>query len=357
MLGVRRAAAARGWRTFGLSAGTVAGQATRSASTHPTHLVSAANLAAELEQPAPPRIIDATWFLPNSGFAQPDGQPRDGVFRTARIPTAAFWDADADSDPTFSTAPHNLPLPRPFAARMAELGVTAAGPVVVYDQHGIFSSPRLWYTLRAYGHSNVRVLDGGLPGWIAAGLALDTALGSSPASPSADAAGKAGQGDAGRDQEVLAGGGWVFNPSMQWSKAQMLDNLEPTGERVQVVDARSAGRFHGTEPEPREGMRGGHMPHALSVPFSVLLATTNGVTTLRPRAELRSIFAEAGVDLTRPVVTSCGSGMTACVLSLGLLEAGARDVSVYDGSWTEWGGCSDTPIVAAGADGGVVAVP
>ncbi len=280
-------------------------------------LISPQQLAAELEAPDL-LVFDASWHMPGAGR-----DPR-AEYRRSHIPGALFFDIDAIADPD-SGLPHMLPTEAQFEAHMRGLGLGAQSRVVVYDSHGLMSAPRAWWMLRVYGHAAVQVLDGGLPAWRRAGLPVADGDASIPA-PAGGAC------RARRDARLVR------------SLAQVLANLDNGVE--QLVDARSAGRFAGTEPEPRAGLRGGHVPGARNLPFGQLVDPDSGC--LRPAAALRSAFEAAGVDLDGPLVTSCGSGITACVLALGLYRLGYDEVAVYDGSWTEWGGRKDVPV-ATGA--------
>jgi len=255
-------------------------------------------------------VLDASYYLPN------EGKDARAIFLGGHIPGARFVDIDAVSDQA-SALPHMLPAPAAFAQAAGALGISNHGRVVVYDQRGIFSAARLWWMYRVFGHDDVAVLDGGLPAWVAAGGALETGA---PAAvmPATFTAG--------------------FRPEMVRSLAEMLANLET--KAALVLDARAAGRFDGTVPEPRAGMRGGHIPGARSLPFSEVLE--NG--RMLPKEKLRARLAAAGVDGGRPVVTSCGSGVTAAVLSLAMLVAGLPEAPIYDGSWSEWGSRDDTPV-------------
>lgn len=272
-------------------------------------LLRPAELLAALGQPDL-AILDATYFLPN------EGQDGAANFRQAHLPGARFFDIDAVADHA-SGLPHMLPTPEAFATAMRDLGISNTTRIIVYDQRGIFSAPRLWWMLRVFGHDNVQVLDGGLPGWIAAGGITETGA------PGPTLAG----------QFIPA-----FRPQMVRSLTDMRANLETNA--ALMLDARAGARFRAEVPEPRAGMRGGHIPGAHSLPFGDLLE--NG--QYRAPAELREIFAKAGVDGTKPLIASCGSGVTACVLALGLVQAGLPEAAIYDGSWSEWGGRSDTPI-------------
>ncbi len=273
-------------------------------------LVSTQWLAAELGKPDLV-VFDATMYLPN--------EDKDGAteFRAAHIPGARFFDIDQVADPD-TDLPHMVPSPGRFAKLMAALGVANTSRVVFYDQKGLSSAARGWWLMGLFGHDAAAVLDGGLPKWRREGR--DVEAGAPPAPAPA-----------------------VFRPDFRPTRLRGVgDVLGNVGRQAELVlDARAAGRFTGAVPEPRAGMRSGHIPGSASVPYTELL---NPDGTFRPAAALAARFAAAGVDGTRPVVTSCGSGVTACILTLGLRLSGLPEGAVYDGSWTEWGGRADTPI-------------
>ncbi|MEE8499834.1 MAG: 3-mercaptopyruvate sulfurtransferase [Kiloniellales bacterium] len=260
-------------------------------------------LAAHLEAPDV-RVVDASYYLPHEGL-----DPR-AEYEAHHIPGAVFFDIDdiADSD---SPLPHMLPEPEKFSSRVRKLGLGDGLRIVVYDQRGIWSAPRAWWAFRLFGHEDVAVLDGGLPKWLSEGR------------PVAE----------GPVQAEARHFSAHMNTLMVRDKAQVLAILE-TG-REQVLDARAAGRFTGDQPEPRPGLRAGHIPGSLSLPFANRVDPKTQ-TVLAPEA-LKERFLGAGLDLSRPVVTTCGSGITAAVLNLGLHLLGHRQLALYDGSWAEWG--------------------
>jgi thiosulfate/3-mercaptopyruvate sulfurtransferase len=274
-------------------------------------LVSTDWLADHLDAPDV-RIVDASYYLPvEDGDARAD-------YAAEHIPGAVFFDIDEIKDEA-APLPHMLPSPEKFASRVRKLGLGDGSRIVIYDRHGMRSAPRVWWTFRIMGHRDVAVLDGGLPKWKAEGRPLDDR----PVYP--------------EERHFSA----RFDRTKVRDKTQVLKNLETS--REQVVDARALGRFDGSAPEIWPGRRAGHIPGSLNLPFTELLDPDDG--TLRPEPELRRRFAEAGIDLGKPVTTSCGSGITACVLALGLAVVGHRDVAVYDGSWAEWGlPDADTPV-------------
>jgi thiosulfate/3-mercaptopyruvate sulfurtransferase len=271
--------------------------------------VSTEWLAARLGDPDL-RVLDGSWHMP-----QARRDPRQ-EFAAAHIPGAVFFDIDAIADPGTSL-PHMLPSADRFARAVGDLGVGDGDRVVVYDTRGLASAPRVWWMFRAFGHDRVAVLEGGLPKWRAEGRPVEDGV-PAPARRRFTAR---------------------LRPEIVRGLEEMRANLG-TG-REQVLDARSSGRFAGTEPEPRPGLRPGHIPRSLNLPYDRLVRPDG---TLAPADELRELFEGAGLDLTRPVVTTCGSGISAAVLALGLHAVGRADVAVYDGSWTEWGGRADTPV-------------
>ena len=273
-------------------------------------LVSTAWLAERLTDPKV-QVVDATWYMPAEGKRGRDS------FEEAHVPGAVFFDIDEIADPD-TDLPHMLPSPEAFAAAAGELGLRREATIVVYDAQGLFSAPRVWWTLRVMGFPDVRVLDGGLPKWQADGHPITDG----PGAPAATA--------------VTA----ELRPELVRDLPAVRAVLQSHAE--QLVDARPAARFRGEVPEPRPGLRGGHMPGACNVPFASLV---NPDGTLKSAEELKAMFEAAGVDLAKPIVTSCGSGVSASVLALALARLGREDVAVYDGSWTEWGGRADTPVV------------
>lgn len=272
-------------------------------------LISVAELSGLIGRPDV-AILDASWHMPATG-RNPAAE-----FAAGHIPGAVFLDIDAFSDPA-SGLPHMLPDTAAAAAALGALGLSETDTLVVYDTVGLFSAARGWWTLKVFGARTVRVLDGGLPAWIAAGKPLET--GPSVRPPAVFHATDPGTrvADFARVRAVLADGS------------------------AQVVDARAAERFQGLVPEPRAGLRAGHMPGAKNVPFGTLLEEAR----LKDPAALAAVFAAAGVDISRPVITSCGSGVTAAVVTLALATLGAEGGALYDGSWTEWGGRPELPVV------------
>ena len=274
----------------------------------PGTLVSTAWLAQHLADPDL-RVIDASWHL------DPDRDPR-AEYEAGHIPGARFVALDDVSDAR-SALPHMAPTPEKFVSRMRALGVGDGHQVVIYDAAGIFSAPRLWWLFRLMGQERVAVLDGGLPLWRAEGRPVEDM----PPTTRERHMTARRRGDLVRDVTQVA------------ASAKL-------GDRA-IVDARSPERFAGEEPEPRPGLRAGHIPGSRNVHYRTLL---RGDGTMKAPAELRAAFEAAGVDLAHPVVTTCGSGVTAAILSLALERIGHRDHALYDGSWSEWGAYGDLRV-------------
>ncbi|MFS2326737.1 3-mercaptopyruvate sulfurtransferase [Brucella sp. H1_1004] len=277
-------------------------------------VISRDDLKARLGEPGL-AIVDASWYLPAAGRNGRD------EYDAAHIPGAVFFDQDLIADKE-SGLPHTLPSPELFARHVGAMGITADETVVVYDGPGMFSAPRVWWMFRLMGVKNVLVLDGGLDGWKAAGFPVTN--------------------------EVTKIAATLFTPSFNEAKVVSFEEMSKIVDKrsSQIADARAAGRFTGRDAEPRKGMRSGHMPGARNVPVGTL--SENG--ELKSLDSLRKIFADAGVDLNKPVVTSCGSGVTAAVITLALTSLGHEDNRLYDGSWSEWGSRQDTPVVTGEAD-------
>lgn len=277
------------------------------------NLVSTAWLAERLSAPDIV-VIDASWHLP---AAKRDPKAE---FLARHIPGARFYDVDAGSDPN-TALPHMLPSQEKFARDMKTLGVGDGKAVIVYDTAGLFSAARLWWMLKVFGHRDCAVLDGGMPKWEAEGRPSESG-------------------------EPAKAAERHFTPrrngTMVKSLADMRKAIAAGG--AQIADARAPARFRGEAPEPRPGVRSGHIPGAKNVHYATLL---NADGTLRKTAELAAIFRAAGIDVAKPVTTSCGSGVNAAILSLALAQIGAANHSLYDGSWTEWG--SSDEAVATGS--------
>jgi thiosulfate/3-mercaptopyruvate sulfurtransferase len=267
-------------------------------------------LTAELDAPDLV-IIDASWHMPS------DGKDARAEYLAEHIPGAIFFDIDEIAD-TKSNLPHMLPPPENFSSLMRALGIGDGSRIVVYDSSGILSAARVWWTFRVMGVEDVTVLNGGLPKWKREGLPLENGA---PRLRSARHFTSRRNADLVRD---------VYD-----MKALLKDHS------AEIVDARAVERFAGRAPEPRPGLRSGHIPGAHNVPYGKVLKPDG---TLKSATELETLFNQAGVDLTRPVVTSCGSGITASVLALALAEIGHRRTAVYDGSWSEWGADQSLPI-------------
>lgn len=273
------------------------------------YLVDVDWLFAHLDDPSV-SIVDGSWYLPN--------MQRDGLaeYDEQHIPGAVFFDIDKVVEPA-SGLPHTLATPETFARLAGALGISHEDTIVVYDGMGFFSAPRVWWNFRTMGAAKTVVLEGGFPAWLEARLPVES--GTAPIYPK------------------------LFSPRPATDETVALEEMRAIveGGAVQVLDARPAGRFAGHEAEPRPGVRPGHMPGALSLPFSNL--SENG--KMLSADALRERLTSAGVDLSRPIVTTCGSGVTAAALTLALETVGHTSHKLYDGSWAEWGSRTDTEVV------------
>ena len=257
------------------------------------------------------RVVDASWYLP--------GSARDAAaeYRAGHIPGAVFFDIDAVSDQQ-SRLPHMLPPATDFAAHMARLGLNDSDTLVTYDGSGVnLSAGRVWWTFRTFGHEQVAVLDGGMGRWGAEQRPIE------------------------QGTVTLPAGNFTARLHARAVRDLAAVRANIVNRSEQLVDVRSRGRFDGIEPEPRPGLRAGHVPGSINLPYTELVSS-NG--TLLPPEALRRRLAEAGVDLNRPVIATCGSGTSACALVLGLHSIGHTETAVYDGAWSEWGALADTPV-------------
>lgn len=280
----------------------------------PKTLVSTAWLNDQLKDPDL-RILDASWYLPT------EDRDAKAEFDVEHIPGARFFDIDDISDHR-SSLPHMVPPTEKFLSRVRQMGVGDGHQIVIYDGTGLFSAARVWWLFKVMGHDNVAVLDGGLPKWKADGFEV-----------TADAA-------VIRDRHMFAR-----------RRDHMIKDVTEVGLASKlgdhaIIDARAAARFRGEAAEPRPGMRAGHIPGSRNIPFSMLL---NGDQTMKEPEELKRIFEAAGVDLEKPAITTCGSGVTAAILCLAMERFGKTDHALYDGSWTEWGAFPTVPIATGEA--------
>jgi thiosulfate/3-mercaptopyruvate sulfurtransferase len=280
----------------------------RSAPLSSRNFCTTSELAAELGD-VKLGVIDASWHLP------PTGRMGVSEFRRGHIPGAVFFDIDMIADHA-TGLPHMLPKPETLAKEMAAVGLGDGMRFVVYDALGLYAAARVWWTLRAYGAEDIRILAGGLPKWIHEGRPLET-------------------GETHRKPRV-------FTPRLDESFVASLREVRAAlaNGSAQVVDARPADRFRGEAPEPREGLKSGHIPGSLNVPFVDIVEHGQ----LKSPEALRRVFADRKVDLAKPIITTCGSGVTAAIMALAVEEAGGTVEGLYDGSWAEWGGRDDCPV-------------
>lgn len=263
-------------------------------------------------------IDDTNIVILDARMSPPGLIPKRNIqaeFEQGHIPGAVYFDIDAIADSS-TDLPHMLPSPQVFSEMVGQLGVSDQHTLVIYDDGNLFSAPRVWWTFRIFGAKNVYLLAGGFSGWQQAGFALE----SGPASPT--------------PQSFTA----IFNRTAVKNVNEVLAALE--NNEIQILDARPAGRFKALEPEPRPGLRLGRIPGSINVPWGSMVENGN----LKSPQELETIFTAQGVDLTKPIITSCGSGVTAAVVALGLAAVNAPSVSLYDGSWAEWGASDSLPI-------------
>lgn len=279
-----------------------------------SHLISIADFQT-IQNDDDVLIFDATFVLPTMKRNAPV------EFEQIHIPKAQFFDIDKIADTT-SDLPHMVPSQEAFTQMMRALGVSNHHKIIVYDNSPFLSAARAWWLLRLFGKEDIFVLDGGLPAYVTAG----------------------GQTTHGKADSLPEGDFTAQTPLANMILFSDLRAQIDAGADIQIIDARPQGRFDGSVPEPRAGLRSGHMPGAINVPVTDLLDKQTG--TLHDKAQLRSLFSSAGLDFEKPAITSCGSGVTAAGLTLALAELGKYDIALYDGSWSEWG-ASDAPIICS----------
>ncbi|KAL1221355.1 Thiosulfate/3-mercaptopyruvate sulfurtransferase 1 [Cardamine amara subsp. amara] len=312
--------------------GPKASYATSSISTNEP-VVSVDWLHANLRKPDI-KVLDASWYMPH--------EQRNPIqeYQVAHIPGALFFDLDGISDQK-SNLPHMLPSEEAFAAGCSALGIENKDGVVVYDGKGLFSAARVWWMFRVFGHDKVWVLDGGLPRWRASGYDVESSASSDAilkASAASEAIEKIYQGQTISPITFQT----KFQPHLVWGLDQVKKNMED--KTFQHIDARSKARFDGTAPEPRKGIPSGHIPGSKCVPFPQMFDSSQ---TLLPAEELKKQFEQEDISLDSPIMASCGTGVTACILALGLHRLGNTDVPIYDGSWTEWATEPNLPMVGS----------